>query len=46
MGAHYDLVQGAVVLVLAVICAVLDGAFDALVCVTVHLTSSFYLVRH
>ena len=36
MGTHQDLIQGAVVLVLAVISAGLDGAFDALVCMAVH----------
>ena len=37
MGAHQDLVQGAVVLVLTVVSAGLDGAFDALVCMAVHI---------
>ena len=36
MGAHQDPVQRAVVLILAVVSALLDGAFDALVCMTVH----------
>ena len=36
MGAHQNLVQRAVVLVLTVVSAVLDGAFDALVCMAVH----------
>ena len=36
MGAHQDAVQRTVVLVLTVVCALLDGAFDALVSVTVH----------
>ena len=36
MGAHQNAVQRTVVLVLAVVCALLDGAFDALVSVTVH----------
>ena len=36
VGAHQDPVQGAVVLVLAVVCALTDGAFDALVGMTVH----------
>ena len=39
MGAHQNLVQRAVVLGIAVVSAGLDGAFDALVCMTVH--SSF-----
>ena len=37
MGAHQNLVQRAVVLVLAVVCAVPDGTFDTLVGVVVHL---------
>ena len=37
VGAHQNLVQRAVVLVLAVVCAVLDGTFDTLVGVVVHL---------
>ena len=37
VGAHQNLVQRAVVLVLAVVCAVLNGTFDALVGVVVHL---------
>ena len=36
VGAHQDLVQRAVVLVTAVMGALLDGALDALVCMTVH----------
>ena len=36
MGTHQDLIQGTVVLVAAVMGALLDGAFDALVCMTVH----------
>ena len=37
VGTHQDLVQGAVVLIFAVVSAVLDGTFDALVCMTVHI---------
>ena len=37
MGAHQDPVQRAVVLVLAVVCALLDGALDALICMVVHI---------
>ena len=37
VGAHQNLVQRAVVLVLAVVCAVLNGTFDTLVSVVVHL---------
>ena len=36
MGSHQDPVQRAVVLVLAVICALLDGTFDALVGIVIH----------
>ena len=36
MGAHQNLVQRAIVLVLTVVSTVFDGAFDALVCMTVH----------
>ena len=37
MGAHQDLVQRTEVLVAAVVCALLDGAFNALVGMTIHL---------
>ena len=43
MGANQDLVQRAVVLMAAVMGALLDSAFDALVCVTVHKETSFEL---
>ena len=36
MGTHQNLVQRAVVLVLTVVSARLDGAFDALVCMAIH----------
>ena len=36
MGTHQNLIQGTVVLVTAVMGALLDGALDALVCMTVH----------
>ena len=36
MGAHQDLVQGAVVLTLAVMGTLLDGTLDTLVCIAVH----------
>ena len=36
MGAHQDAVQGAVVLILAVVSALLDGALNALVGMAVH----------
>ena len=37
VGTHLDTVQRAVVLGVAVVCAGLDGAFDALVCMAVHI---------
>ena len=36
VGTHQDLIQRAVVLILAMICAGLDGAFNTLVCMAVH----------
>lgn len=36
VGTHQDLIQGAVVLILAVISAGFDGAFNTLVCMTIH----------
>ena len=41
MGTHHDLVQGAVVIVLTMVGTLLDGAFDALVGMTVHRKASF-----
>ena len=41
MGTHHDLVQGAVVLVPAMVGTLPDGAFDALVGMTVHRKASF-----
>ena len=41
MGAYKDAIQGAVVLGVAVIGALLDGALDALIGMTVHVFSSF-----
>ena len=41
MGANQNLVQGAVVLVAAMMGTLLDSAFDALVCMTVHRKASF-----
>ena len=41
MGAHHDLIQGAVVLMVAVVGAGAHGAFDGLVGVTVHKKASF-----
>ena len=43
MGADQDPLQGAVVGIGAVMCALLNGAFDALVCVAIH--KSFLLFR-
>ena len=42
MGPDYDFVQGAVVFSAAVVCALLDGTFNAVVGVTVHLVSLLY----
>jgi hypothetical protein len=36
VGANQDAIQGAVVLSIAMVSALLDGTFEALVCVTVH----------
>ena len=36
MGAHQDSLQRTVVLLPTVVCALLDGTLNALVCVTVH----------
>ena len=43
VGAHGDPVQGAVVGVVAVVSALLDGAFDTLVGMTAHKNTSFVL---
>ena len=43
MGTHQNSIQRAVVLRVAVISTLLNGAFDALVCLAVHNTSSFLL---
>ena len=37
VGADHDPIQGAVVLTLAVMCALSDGAFDTLVSMTIHI---------
>ena len=39
VGTHQNPIQGAVVLSVAVVSALLDSAFDALVCMTVHINS-------
>ena len=36
MGADLDLIQRAIVFGVAMICTLLDGAFNALVCIVVH----------
>ena len=36
MGAHQDSIQGAVVFGIAVVSALLNGAFDALICLAAH----------
>ena len=36
MGAHQNTIQRAVVSAVAVMCALLHGAFDTLVCIAVH----------
>lgn len=36
VGAHADPIQGAVIFLLAVVCALMDGAFDGLVGMAVH----------
>ena len=41
VGTHQNLVQRTVVLMTAVMGALLDGTFDALVCMTVHKNASF-----
>ena len=41
MGTHQNLIQGTVILVLTMVGALLDGTFDALVCMTVHRKASF-----
>ena len=38
VGAHQNTVQRAVVLAVAVVCTLLNGAFDALVCIAVHIS--------
>ena len=43
MGTNHDLIQGAVVLVITMVGALLDSTFDALVCMTVHRKASFDL---
>ena len=43
MGTHQDLVQRAEVFVLTMVGTLLDSAFDALVCMTVHKETSFDL---
>ena len=42
MGTHHDAVQRAVVFGVAVMCAGLNGAFDALVSVAIHIHFLLY----
>ena len=42
MGTYQNTVQSAVVAVCAVVCALMNGALDALVGVAVHIGSSFF----
>ena len=44
MGAHHDLVQRAIVLRIAMICTLLNGAFNALVGIVVHPVSLLLLI--
>ena len=41
VGADHNAIQCAVIFVLAVVCALMNGAFNALVCFAVHIVSSF-----
>ena len=43
VGTHQNPVQGAVVFGIAVVSTLLNGAFNALVCLAVHIISSFNL---
>ena len=43
VGAHHDPIQRTVVLVLAVMCALGNGAFDALVGIAVHMADLLFL---
>ena len=42
MSANQNAIQGTIVAIVTVVCALLDGTFNALVCVTVHNHSSFF----
>ena len=42
VGAYQNAVQGAVIYIVAVVGALVNSAFDALVCVVVHNSSSFF----
>ena len=46
MGAYQDAIQGAVVAVGAVVGALLHGAFNALVCLTIHCQFLLFRDRH
>ena len=43
VGAHQNLVQGTVVGAVAMVCALLNGAFDALVCIVIHIVILLYI---
>lgn len=45
VGTYQDTIQRAVVLAVAMVCALLNGAFNALVCVTIHIPSSFFWIQ-
>lgn len=43
MGAYQDSLQRAVIFLTAVMCALADSTFDALVCVTIHVWFLLFL---
>jgi hypothetical protein len=43
VGTHHNAIQGTIVLGITMVCAGLDGAFDALVGMAVHSISSFFM---
>ena len=43
VGAHQNLIQGAVVFALAVVCALMNGALHALVGMAIHCFPSFFM---
>ena len=46
MGTNHDPIQGAVVLAVAVISALLNSAFNAFISLAVHIVSSFLWIRN